>query len=144
MRAAIYIRVSTDRQAEEGFSIDAQKRKLFSYCESHEWVVVGAYIDEGESAKDTNRTAFQRMLKDAEDGLMDIIVVCSLDRFTRSVRDSFDVIEKLVKWNVSFQSLTQKFETTTAMGRAAIGMQSMFAQLERELIGERTNNLNFL
>lgn len=136
-RTAIYVRVSTEDQAKEGFSIPAQRDRLTAYIHSQDWELYDYYIDDGYSAKDTKRPAFQRMVKDAEDRKIDIILVYKLDRFTRSVRDLYEVLEKLNKWNVSFRSSQEQFDTTTTMGRAMIGMLGIFAQWERETIADR-------
>lgn len=137
MRTAIYVRVSTEEQANEGYSIDAQKRRLTQYCESQDWSIAGIYIDDGYSAKDTNRPELAHMLDDAKSGLLDLILVYKLDRFTRSVKDMYDLVESLQRYGVGFQSMQERFDTTTSMGRAVMGVLSVFAQLEREMIAER-------
>lgn len=137
MRAALYIRVSTDDQAKEGFSIPSQRDRLTAYVTSQDWEVYDYYIDDGYSAKDTKRPAFQRMMKDAAEHKLDVILVHKLDRFTRNVRDLYDVLDKLNKLNVSFRSSQEQFDTTTTMGRAMIGMLGIFAQWERETIADR-------
>ena len=77
------------------------------------------------------------MMRDAQDRNIDVILVHKLDRFTRNVRDLYDVLEKLNKYNVSFRSSQEQFDTTTTMGRAMIGMLGIFAQWERETIADR-------
>lgn len=136
-RTAIYIRVSTEDQAKEGFSIPAQRERLTAYVKSQDWDIFDYYIDDGYSAKDTKRPQFQRMLQDAEQRKIDIILVHKLDRFTRNVRDLYEVLDKLNRWNVSFRSSQEQFDTTTTMGRAMIGMLGIFAQWERETIADR-------
>jgi site-specific DNA recombinase len=137
LKAAIYIRVSTDDQAREGFSIPAQRDRLSAYVNSQEWEIYDYFVDDGYSAKDTKRPAFQRMMKDAEERKFDLILVHKLDRFTRNVRDLYDILEKLHRFNVSFRSSQEQFDTTTTMGRAMIGMLGIFAQWERETIADR-------
>lgn len=137
MRVAIYIRVSTTDQAREGFSIPAQRERLTLYANAQEWDIYDYFIDDGYSAKDTNRPAFQRLMRDAEQRNIDVILVHKLDRFTRSVKDLYEVLEKLSKYNVSFRSSLEQFDTTTTMGRAMIGMLGIFAQWERETIADR-------
>lgn len=137
MRVALYIRVSTTEQALEGFSIPAQRDRLTAYAISQDWEVYDYYVDDGYSAKDTNRPAFQRMMKDAQEKKLDVILVHKLDRFTRNVRDLYEVLDRLTKYNVSFRSSQEQFDTTTTMGRAMIGMLGIFAQWERETIGDR-------
>lgn len=137
MKAVIYIRVSTTEQAEEGYSIRAQRGQLVDYCRVNDLEVVNIYIDDGYSAKDINRPQLKSLLKDAEDGLFDAVVVYKLDRFTRSVKDLYELLEHLKKYNVDFISKQEKFDTSTAMGKAMIGILGVFAQFERELIAER-------
>lgn len=137
MRAAIYIRVSTEEQAKEGFSIRAQRLMLIEYCKVNDYTVSDIYVDDGYSAKDTNRPELQRLLSDAEKGAFNAVIVYKLDRFTRSVKDLYELLETLQSFRVDFISKQEKFDTTTAMGRAMIGILGVFAQFERELISER-------
>lgn len=137
MRAALYIRVSTQEQADEGFSIRAQQTRLIAYCEAQDWEVYEVYIDDGYSAKDTDRPALQRMLADAEERRFDVVLVFKQDRFSRSVKDTYELIERLNACHVGFRSIQEQFDTTTPMGRAMMGLLSVFAQFERETIRER-------
>ncbi|NGP60100.1 recombinase family protein [Paenibacillus thiaminolyticus] len=86
MKAGLYERVSTDEQAKEGYSIAAQDNKGKAFIESQGWTLNGVYVDDGESAKDLNRPDLQRLLSDAQNGKIDVIVVYKLDRLTRSVK----------------------------------------------------------
>ncbi|WP_052487967.1 recombinase family protein [Gordoniibacillus kamchatkensis] len=138
MRVAIYIRVSTTEQAEEGFSIEGQKRRLLAYVESQDWTIAGIYIDEGISAKDMNRPKLQQMLTDMEQDLFDCVLVYKLDRLTRSASDCDGLLKRFEAHKVVFQSATESFETRTATGRLFIRLISELAQWERELISERT------
>ena len=63
VRAAIYTRVSTEDQAKEGFSLDAQLDKLKSYCKARDWIVAGEYVDEGYSGRKTRRPAYNKMME---------------------------------------------------------------------------------
>lgn len=137
MRTAIYIRVSTDEQANEGFSIASQKERLTAYVHSQEWDIYDFYVDDGYSAKDTKRPALQRMLKDAENNKIDVVLVHKLDRFTRNVRDLYSLLDDFEKCKVGFRSAQEQFDTTTPLGRAMMGMLGIFAQWERETIAER-------
>lgn len=137
MRVALYIRVSTDEQAEEGFSIEAQKRRLISYADSQDWEITEFYVDEGFSAKDLNRPQMKRMLQDVVEKKFDIVLVYRLDRMTRSTSDC-DYLLKLFEQNqVKFQSSSESFETRTATGRLFIRLVADIAQWERENIAER-------
>lgn len=137
MRTAIYIRVSTEEQVREGYSVSGQKQKLKAFCISQGWEVVGLYPDEGISAKDTNRPELQRMLKDIKDDKIDCVLVYRLDRLTRSVMDLYNMLDVFEKHDCKFKSATEVYDTTTAMGRMFITIVAALAQWERENMGER-------
>ncbi len=98
--AGIYIRVSTEDQAREGFSLGEQEEKLKALCKYKDYEIFKVYKDAGISAKDmTNRPAFQQMLEDMKAGKINYIVAYKLDRVTRSVRDLEVLISELEKHN---------------------------------------------
>lgn len=139
-RVAIYIRVSTLDQAREGYSLDAQEKTLKKWCENKKYIIYDIYADRGISGKDIeHRPDMNRLLKDAEEGVFDLVLFWALSRFTRSVSDLYTTLEKFQKWNVSMVSYTEAFDTSTPMGRAMIGIVGVFAQLERELTSERVS-----
>lgn len=137
MKTAIYIRVSTEEQAKEGYSISAQKQRLKAFCIAQDWEVVGMYVDEGISAKNMERPNLQQMLKDIELGKVECVLVYRLDRLTRSVLDLYKMLEIFEKHNCKFKSATEVYDTTTAMGRMFITIVAALAQWERENMGER-------
>lgn len=137
MKAAIYVRVSTSMQVEEGYSLDAQLDRCKAYAVSQDWEVVETYIEEGESAKDLDRTEMKRMISDAEQGLFDVLLVYRLDRLTRSVRDLHTLLRMFDKNNIKFRSATEVYDTTSAMGRLFINIVASLAEWERENLGER-------
>ncbi|WP_019123770.1 recombinase family protein [Brevibacillus massiliensis] len=137
MKVALYIRVSTDEQAKEGHSIGAQQDRLMDYVRSQAWEVAEVYIDDGYSAKDLDRPAIQRLLKDCESKKFDVVLVYRLDRLVRSVLDLYEVMNHLDKHGVMFKSATEVYDTTSAMGRFFITLVAAIAQWERENLGER-------
>lgn len=137
IKVAIYIRVSTDMQVEDGFSIEGQRTRLNSYADSQDWEVYDTYIDDGYSAKDLKRPAMIRMMEDMEDKKFEVILVYKLDRLTRSVGDLHGLLNTFDKYGVKFKSATEIFETTTAMGRFFITLVGAMAEWERGTISER-------
>ena len=138
--AAIYIRVSTLDQAREGYSLDAQEQTLRKWCSDHKYQIYDLYADRGISGKDIDhRPDMIRLMRDAQAGHFNAVVFWALSRFTRSVQDLYSTMTKFQKWNVSMVSYTESFDTSTPMGRAMIGIVGVFAQLERELTGERVS-----
>lgn len=137
-KVALYVRVSTTSQMEEGYSIEEQKAKLESYCDIKDWHVYKVYTDGGFSGSTTERPALEQLIKDAQSKLFDTVLVYKLDRLSRSQKDTLYLIEDIfLKNNIEFVSLLENFDTSTPFGRAVIGLLSVFAQLEREQIKER-------
>lgn len=137
--AAIYIRVSTDSQAEEGYSIDAQKEQLSAYCVSKGIKNYEFYIDGGWSGSNIERPDIQRLIKDVKENKISHVIVYKLDRLSRSQKDTLYLIEDVFNpYGVDFVSLNESMDTSTPMGRLMLGILSAFAQLERENIRLRT------
>lgn len=137
-KVALYVRVSTTSQLEEGYSIEEQKAKLESYCDIKDWHIYKVYTDGGFSGSTTERPALEQLVRDARSKLFDTVLVYKLDRLSRSQKDTLYLIEDVfLKNNIEFVSLLENFDTSTPFGRAVIGLLSVFAQLEREQIKER-------
>lgn len=135
---AIYIRVSTLDQAREGYSLKMQEQTLREWCKEKGHIIYDLYADRGISGKDFNhRPDMLRLMRDAKDGCFNSVVFWALSRFTRSVQDLYNTLDKFQKWGVSMVSYTEAFDTSTPMGRAMIGIVGVFAQLEREITSER-------
>lgn len=144
LRIAVYIRVSSTRQAIEGDSLDAQRndsRKGIEYRSSMQgWEVdsIEHYVDAGKSAKDQNRPELQRLKADIVAGKIDLVVVVKLDRLTRSLLDFVELWDLFATHGVRLVSLREDFDTSTPMGEAMIKLIMVFAELERKLTAERT------
>lgn len=139
LRVFLYIRVSTIEQAKEGYSVGAQEERLRAYAKAKNYTVVKTFIDPAYSGSNMNRPALQEMIKQVELGATDLVLVYKLDRLSRSQKDTLYLIEDVfLKNSVDFVSMNESFDTSTPFGRAMIGILSVFAQLEREQIRERT------
>ena len=137
--AAVYIRVSTEDQAREGFSLGEQKEKLLQLCAFKGYKVFKIYEDAGISAKDMeHRPAFQEMLSDMKKGKINYIVAYKLDRVTRSVRDLEELISVLEQYNCFLVCDRDDVNTSTANGRFFVRMLTVLSQLEIEIVSERT------
>ena len=123
----------------EGYSIDAQKEFLVSYCKMHEIEEYEFYIDGGYTGSNINRPDLNRLIEDVEDNKINLVVVFKLDRLSRSQKDTLYLIEEIFNpHNCGFVSIKENFDTNTPFGKAMVGILSVFAQLERETILERT------
>jgi site-specific DNA recombinase len=136
-KAGIYIRVSTQEQAQEGYSIAAQKERLISYCKAKDWLISEIYIDGGFSGSNLDRPGITKLISDISK--LNVVLVYKLDRLSRSQKDTLHLIEEVfLPAGVDFVSMNESFDTGTPFGRAMIGILSVFAQLERETIKERS------
>ena len=138
MRVALYVRVSTQEQAREGYSIGEQIERLQKYADAMGWIVFKVYTDAGFTGANTDRPALKDLIKDVKNGKVEKVVVYKLDRLSRSQLDTLYLIEKVfLANNTDFVSMNENFDTSTPFGRAMIGILAVFAQLEREQIKER-------
>ena len=138
MRVGLYPRVSGHEQ-EDNYSIPEQIDRMKKYCESRDWMVYKIYTDSAYSGSNMDRPGLQDMIKDCQNGKLDMVLVYKLDRLSRSQKDTLFLIEDVFEKNgVGFTSMTENFDTSTPHGKFIIGILSVFAQLEREKIKERT------
>ena len=136
-RAALYIRVSTLEQAQEGYSVGEQKERLIAYCKAKDWLIADIYVDGGYTGSNLKRPGIQKLM--AETDKFEMVLVYKLDRLSRSQRDTLYLIEEVFRPNdVDFISMQESFDTSTPFGKAMIGLLAVFAQLERDQIKERT------
>ena len=139
MKAIGYIRVSTEEQAKEGISLDNQASRIKAYCDSQDWKLVKVFSDEGSSGKDMKREGLKNLVSFLEVDHVDVVVVYKTDRLTRKQRHLYQLLEDtFAKKGIGFKSVTESFDTTTAVGKGFLGMLGVFAQLEGDLISERT------
>ena len=137
--AGIYIRVSTEDQVREGFSLGEQEEKLKQLCKYKDYKVYKIYKDAGISAKNmSGRPAFQQMLEDMRAGKINYIVAYKLDRVTRSVRDLEVLISELEEHHCYLVCDRDDVNTSSANGRFFVRMLTVLSQLEIEIVSERT------
>lgn len=137
--AAIYVRVSTQDQAQFGVSLYAQEEALKNYAKSQGYEIFKIYKDEGRSAKDLkHRPAMMEMLQEAELRKFQAIFIYKLDRFSRSLMDLITTIDQIKNWGIDFVSMQDKIETTSATGKLMFHIVSAFAEFERNVTSERT------
>jgi site-specific DNA recombinase len=138
MRVALYPRVSGHEQ-EDNYSIPEQIDRMKKYCESRDWMVYKIYTDSVQTGATMDRPGLQSMIKDIENGKIDMVLVYKLDRLSRSQKDTLYLIEDVFeKHDVGFTSMTENFDTSSPFGKAVLGVLAVFAQLERDKITERT------
>ena len=151
-----YVRVSTEGQASEGVSLEAQKAKIEAWCTVHDRTLGGLFVDAGVSGKRAdNRPELQKALdavcqrrrgtRPLAQGthhvpLQPVLVVYSLSRLARSTRDAIQIAERLEKSGADLVSLTEDLNTTSAAGKMLFRLLAVFAEFERDLISERTSS----
>ena len=139
MRVFGYVRVSTDKQSDAGFSLDAQKAKLEAYASLYDLQVVDLVVETG-SAKDLSRPGLQALIRRLQAGEAQGLVVCKLDRLTRSVADLGRLVEGVFQ-KVALLSVAEQIDTRSAAGRLVLNVLASVSQWEREAIGERTKSV---
>lgn len=135
----LYIRVSTNEQAEEGYSVGEQEARLRSYCDAYGYIINAVHIDPGFSGATLERPGIKNVIKDVRAGRCKKVIVWKLDRLSRSQKDTLILLEDVFLANdCNFVSLMESFDTSTPFGRCIVGILAAFAQMERENIKIRT------
>src|SRR5271169_6782713 len=140
MQAIGYVRVSTDRQAEHGVSLEAQEAKIRAMATVQGADLKEVIVDGGESAKSLNRPGMAKLLALVDARQVDAVIIAKLDRLTRSVKDLCSLLELFEKRKVALISVAESLDTGSAAGRLMITIMGAVSQWEREAIGERTRD----
>ncbi|XZL97417.1 recombinase family protein [Clostridium perfringens] len=134
---AIYCRVSTDEQAEFGYSIDEQKRLLEEWCKANDYIIYKCYSDRGISGKNIkDRPALKELLSDAKEGKFDMVISWKINRVSRKLEDVLKIVNILEKNNITFKSYSEPFETDTPAGRMQFQMMALIGEFERGTIAQ--------
>jgi site-specific DNA recombinase len=137
-RAVAYCRVSTDRQADKGVSLEDQERRLRAQAVVSGHELVDVVVDDGYTASSLDRPGMSRVLEMVRRRRVDVVMVAKLDRLTRSVRDFADLLEMFEKHDVALMSIGESVDTGCAIGRMVLNVMMSVAQWQREDIGEKT------
>jgi site-specific DNA recombinase len=137
MKTALYLRVSTEDQAKEGYSLEVQREVLEAFAKREGLEVYKVYSDDGISGATTNRPALTALLADAKSGKFGLVLVSKLDRFSRNLRDLLNLVEELCSYGAGFKSAGEPFDTTTSAGKLMFQQLGSFAEFERNRIAER-------
>jgi site-specific DNA recombinase len=137
-RIAGYARVSTDKQADSGVSLEDQQHKIRAMAVVHGGELVEMIVDAGESAKTLDRPGMIRLLALVDSRSVDVVIIAKLDRITRSVKDLAELLERFQKRGVALVSVAESLDTSSAAGRLVLNIMASVSQWEREAIGERT------
>lgn len=136
-KVAIYTRVSTIEQAEEGYSIDEQDRLLREYCDKQGWDFYKTFSDRGISGKDIkHRPELKQLLKDSDENKFDMVLVWKINRLSRKLADVLKMVDIFEKNNVTFKSYSEPFETNTPAGKMQFRMMALIGEFERETIAQ--------
>jgi site-specific DNA recombinase len=139
MKTIGYVRVSTDKQAERGVSLEAQSEKIRAMGVVHNVGEID-FIVESESAKNLQRPGMERLLAEVERGDVKVVIIAKLDRLTRSVKDLCTLLERFSRRGVTLISVAESLDTGSAAGRLVLNIMTAVSQWEREAIGERTRD----
>lgn len=140
MKVIGYSRVSTEKQADAGVSLEAQSAKIRAMAVVHGAELLDIIVDGGESAKSLNRPGMARLLALVNGREVDAVIVAKLDRLTRSVKDLCELLERFERRGVALISVAESLDTGSAAGRLVLNIMTAVSQWEREAIGERTRD----
>lgn len=140
MKTVGYVRVSTDRQADQGVSLEAQAEKIRAMAVVQSAELLEVIIDGGESAKSLKRPGMAKLLAMVDAGKVQAVIVAKLDRLTRSVKDLCELLERFERRGVALVSVAESLDTGSAAGRLVLNIMAAVSQWEREAIGERTRD----
>jgi DNA invertase Pin-like site-specific DNA recombinase len=140
MKTVGYVRVSTDKQAERGISLEAQAEKIRAMALVQGADLFDIIVESGESAKSLNRPGMARLLALVDGGKVKAVIVAKLDRLTRSVKDLCELLERFERRGVALVSVAESLDTGPAAGRLVLKIMAAVSQWEREAIGERTRD----
>jgi len=140
LRVAAYIRVSTDEQVEQGNSLSEQEERLKAYCVSMVWDEPVIFSDDGVSAKNTKRPLLRKMIKRIENREFDLVLTTKIDRLGRNLLDLLQMVNFFKEYDCDYASSTEKFDTSTSVGRMTLQLLGTFAEFERERTSERVKD----
>src|ERR1051326_282036 len=138
MKTVGYVRVSTDKQADRGVSLEAQAEKIRAMGVVHGAELLDIIVDGGESAKSLNRPGMARLLALVDAGAVEAVIIAKLDRLTRSVKDLCPLLQRFERRGVALIPVAESLDTGSAAGRLVLNIMTAVSQWEREAIGERT------
>lgn len=139
-RVALYLRVSTAKQATDGHGLDAQRHRLTQFATDRGLEAVEVVVDEGVSGKSLDRAGVRRVLELADAGAIDAVIVTKADRISRSLRDLLNLGAELDDRGVSLVTADEQVDTSTPLGKAMAQMRGVFAELERGMAASRTRD----
>jgi site-specific DNA recombinase len=140
MKAIGYVRVSTERQADAGVSLEAQAAKIRAMSVVQGVELSEILIDGGESAKSLKRPGMAKLLSLIDAGGVQTVIVAKLDRLTRSVKDLCELLDRFDRKKVALVSVVESLDTSSAAGRLVLNIMAAVSQWEREAVGERTRD----
>src|SRR3984885_2332445 len=140
MKTVGYVRVSTDKRAERGCSLEAQAEKIRAMALVQSAELSDIIVESGESAKSLNRPGMAKLLAMVDAGKVKAVIVAKLDRLTRSVKDLCELLERFERKSVALVSVAESLDPGSAAGRLVLNIMTAVSQWEREAIGERTRD----